>query len=161
MDKLTINDLNTNAHTERHIRLVKVVLEAFTSELRKRGIVHDQSKLELPEVKMFTDNISLLKSLTYGTDAYKQALKNMGPTLKHHYEHNSHHPEHYEDGINDMNLIDVIEMFCDWASATKKHNDGNLADSIAINEKRFNMDPQLVCIFENTIEFVEKAMDGC
>jgi hypothetical protein len=37
----------------------------------------------------------------------------MAPALKHHYENNRHHPEHFKNNIDDMNLIDLIEMLCD------------------------------------------------
>ena len=74
----------------------------------------------------------------------------MGPALKHHYENNRHHPEHFEDGANGMTLIDLVEMLCDWYAATKKHEDGNLARSLVVNEKRFKISPQLTKIFENT-----------
>ena len=49
----------------------------------------------------------------------------MGPALQHHYEDNCHHPEHYRNGIHDMNMVDLIEMLCDWRAAIKRyHPDG-------------------------------------
>ena len=75
----------------------------------------------------------------------------MAPFLDHHYKHNRHHPEHHEDGVFGMNLIDIVEMFCDWAAATMRHSDGDLARSIEINTERFDLDPQLTAIFQNTL----------
>ena len=46
-----------------------------------------------------------------------------------------------------MNLIDIVEMICDWKAATLRHNDGNLLKSVEINAKRFGMDDQLKQIF--------------
>ena len=57
--------------------------------------------------------------------------------------------------INDMNLIDVVEMLCDWKAASARHNDGNLRKSIEINAKRFGIDSQLVRILENTADLLE------
>ena len=74
----------------------------------------------------------------------------MKPALEHHYAKNRHHPEHHKNGINDMNLIDLIEMFCDWKASSERQNDGNILKSIEINGKRFHMSPQLIEIFENT-----------
>jgi hypothetical protein len=54
-----------------------------------------------------------------------------------------------------MNLLDLIEMFCDWKAASERHNDGNLRKSIEINGQRFSMPPELIEIFENTVEVVE------
>jgi hypothetical protein len=80
----------------------------------------------------------------------------MGSALKNHYEKNSHHPEHFENGIAGMTIMDILEMWADWKSASERHQDGNFERSIQINAKRFNMDPQLVSIFENT----RKALYG-
>ena len=70
--------------------------------------------------------------------------------MNHHYAQNSHHPEHYDNGINDMDLIDLIEMICDWKAASERHADGNIFESIKINKQRFNISDQLERIFINT-----------
>ena len=57
--------------------------------------------------------------------------------------------------IGQMNLLDVLEMFCDWKAATMRHNDGNLRKSIEHNGGRFKMAPQLIEIFENTAALVD------
>jgi hypothetical protein len=71
-------------------------------------------------------------------DEYKGFLKELAPALDdHHYPKNRHHPEHFEDGMNDMNLLDLIEMLADWKAASERHADGgNLAVSILLNEDR-------------------------
>lgn len=33
--------------------------------------------------------------------------------LDHHYQNNDHHPEHFELGINGMNLLQLLEMLAD------------------------------------------------
>lgn len=119
------------------------------NNLLRRGRLHDQSKLESPEKEAF-DKASVLKGLTYGSPEYKQALEDLGPALQHHYEHNSHHPEHYAGGISGMSLMDVVEMFCDWKAAGERHATGSLARSLEFNEKRFSISPQLLDIFQNT-----------
>ena len=57
--------------------------------------------------------------------------------------------------INCMNLIDLIEMFVDWKSATLRHENGDLKRSIEINTKRFNLSKQLKSIFMNTVKILE------
>ena len=79
----------------------------------------------------------------------------MGIALKHHYEINSHHPEHYEEGIDGMTLFDLVEMFCDWKAASLRHSDGNFISSLEYNKKRFNMDDQLYSIFTNTADILQ------
>ncbi len=67
----------------------------------------------------------------------------MGKGLEHHYGNNSHHPEFYENGIKGMNLIDLVEMLCDWKAATLRHINGDLLKSIEQNQKRFNYSDEL------------------
>lgn len=144
------------AETLEHIAQVQSYLHAIAQELMMRGTVHDRSKLREPEIGTFARLTPKLKKLEYGTQEYSEALKELGPALKHHYENNSHHPEHYENGIADMTLVDVIEMFCDWMAATKRMKDGgDMRKSVKVNQQRFNMPEMLTQVFLNTIEFVE------
>lgn len=50
-----------------------------------------------------------------------------------------------------MNLIDILEMTVDWICASDRSFNGNPFDSIAIQEQRFGIEPQLSKIIENTI----------
>jgi hypothetical protein len=152
MPELTIEELKTNAETQKHINLVRVLLRQFATELLKRGDVHDQSKFSEEEVKIFTEYTSKLKGTTYGSEEYKQYLVEMKPALDHHYSYNFHHPEHFENGIRGMTLVDLVEMLFDWWAATQRHADGDIFRSITLNEKRFNIPPELSDIFRNTIK---------
>ena len=67
-----------------------------------------------------------------------------------HYQNNSHHPEHFIDGINGMNLIDLTEMFLVCAAATERHKNDNIHKSIDYNKERFDLPDALVNIFHNT-----------
>jgi hypothetical protein len=120
-------------------------------ELTVRAQNHDNSKLEKPEKELFDEYTPKLKNCTYGSDEYKGYLKGLGEALKHHYKFNSHHPEHYENGINGFDVFDLIEMIFDWKAATERHNDGDIRKSIDINKKRFEMSDQLCEIIENTV----------
>lgn len=133
-----------------HIKRVAELLTEASTELIKRANVHDNSKLESPEKELFDEYTPKLKTSTYGSDEYKEFLKELGVALTHHYENNSHHPEHYENGINGFDLFDLVEMFFDWKAATERHADGDIYKSIEINKKRFDMSDQLCDIFRNT-----------
>lgn len=136
--------------TLEHIRLVQNRMWEIRHLLWGRVHAHDRSKLEEPEKSTFDRVTPRLRELTYGSDEYKAALADMGDALKHHYEHNSHHPEHFANGIAGMSLLDVIEMLCDWSAASERHADGDLAKSLEINVKRFAIDAQLASILRNT-----------
>ena len=154
-----MNKYDSTEDTMKHKNRVKEILEIFIDilseqagikdnrlmgkiidELRKRGENHDNSKLEDIEKETFNEYTPKLKNSTYGSDEYNEFLKGMSLALKHHYENNSHHPEHYENGINGFDLFDLIEMLCDWKGATERHEDGDIIKSIwNINKDRFNI----------------------
>lgn len=148
--KLTQEQEATNFHTFRHIERVRNLLNKVVTKLLDRAEKHDQSKLESPEVELFTEFTPKLASSTFGSPEYNDFKKQMGPALAHHYANNRHHPEHFKNGIDEMNLIDLIEMLVDWKASSERHHDGNIRKSIEINGKRFEMSPQLIRIFENT-----------
>lgn len=152
---LTESHKATNYETFRHIERVRNLLNQFASELLKRGELHDQSKLTSPEVEVFAEYTPKLSGCTYGSDEYKSYLSAMKPALEHHYANNSHHPEHYENGVDGMSLLDLVEMFCDWKAASERHANGDIRRSIEINQSRFNITPQMAKIMNNTVEFVK------
>lgn len=121
------------------------------AHLSLRSASHDQSKLAEPELTGFATVTAKLKDLTYGSPRYYAALEELKPSLHHHYTHNSHHPEHYPNGILGMNLIDILEMFCDWKAAGERHKDGSLQKSIEINQARFGYSDELKQILLNTV----------
>lgn len=136
--------------TRDHQAKVYANLQRVFNDLWNRSQVHDDSKLESPEKEIFDVVTPRLKGLTYGSDEYKASIAEMGEALAHHYAHNSHHPEHYPNGVDGMTLMDLIEMFCDWKAASERHADGDFAKSLEINRKRFAVSDQLASIFENT-----------
>ncbi len=136
--------------TKEHQRRVAEMLTIISLQLLKRGTSHDDSKLEDPEKEMFDRVTPLLALSTYGSPEYKETLAEMKEGLEHHYEKNSHHPEHYVLGIREMTLMDIVEMFCDWKAASLRHEDGSMEASIQINKKRFQIHDQLANIFRNT-----------
>lgn len=154
-ESLAIEHQATNYQTMRHIEHVRRLLNIVVRELLERGERHDQSKLESPEVEVFAEFTPKLAGSTYGSAEYEGFRKAMGPALAHHYAKNRHHPEHFANGVDDMNLIDLIEMFCDWKAATLRHNDGNIRKSIKANADRFRLSPQIVRILENTADLFE------
>lgn len=137
--------------TEEHIEKVRDKVSTLIFNLARRASVHDQSKLESPEKEIFGEYSPKLGLVEYGSPEYKELLVAIKPALDHHYSHNSHHPEFWSGGINDMDLGDLNEMFCDWLAATERmKNGGDIHKSIDINAKRFNIDPQIVSILHNT-----------
>lgn len=134
-----------------HIADVKTNLGKFITELHERGEIHDASKLQSPEREVYAENFSVLAKTVYGSPEYDALLVRVKPAIEHHYARNRHHPEFHKNGIDDMDLVDLMEMISDWAASTKKNKNGNVHKSIEINTKRFGMAPQLAKIFTNTV----------
>lgn len=153
--------------TRKHQQDVSRFLTSFAQMILDRAVIHDASKLESPEREIFIEFTPKLKATTYGSEEYKSYLKEMKVALDHHYAKNKHHPEFndingytFQTGnncaINAMDLVDIVEMLCDWMAAIKRHADGSIGKSIDLNEKRFGIDPQLSQIFRNTVGLFEK-----
>jgi hypothetical protein len=154
MPDLTLEELRTNAETQKHVDILHNLLMDFAFEVLKRGASHDNSKFSEFELSGFTQYSPKLNGTTYGSSEYKQFLTELKPTLDHHYASNRHHPEFFENGIRDMTLVDIVEMLFDWWASTQRHTDGDIFRSIELNEKRFNIPPELSDIFRNTINSV-------
>lgn len=149
---LTIEQKACNYDTMLHIQRVRNLLNDVIFNLLNRGLKHDQTKLDSPEVELFTELTPKLACLTYGSPEYDACKKELKTALDHHYANNRHHPEHHKNGVSDMTLLDLIEMLVDWKAASERHNDGNIRKSVEINGERFGMSPQLIKIFENTVK---------
>lgn len=142
--------------TQVHIDSVGDKLSTMSSALLQRGRDHDASKLQEPELPIFVEYTPKLKGLTYGSAEYKKCLAEMKPALDHHYEVNSHHPEFFGGDVGKMNLVDLVEMLCDWIAATERHADGNIEDSFQVNAKRFGLSDQLLSILKNSVVLFPK-----
>ena len=151
MNELSLEEKSTNFETYRHIEDIRNLINMMVVELLHRGVIHDQSKLGGAERKTFVEFTPKLKNSTYGSEEYKDFLAAMKPALDNHYAHNRHHPEHFEKGLDGMNLVDVLEMLIDWKAASLRHETGDVNKSIDVNVERFGISPQLVAILKNTV----------
>ena len=143
--------------TQKHIEKVRKYIRIMTDRLTTRGVNHDAAKLESPEVEIFAEHTDCLKDLEYNSPEYKAHLDAMKVALDHHYATYRHHPEHFANGINDMNLIDLVEMLCDWKAAAERQHNGNLLTSIEQNAIRFKMSDQLKQILLNTAKTLDEV----
>jgi len=150
---------DSTADTHDHIKKVFDLLSQVVDELILRARHHDQSKLHPPEKEVFDVETPKLRRKTYGSREYRVALESMEAALDHHYRLNRHHPEHFENGIDGMTLIDLLEMLCDWMAATKRHEDGDIWKSLEINAQRFDIGEQLLAILGNTVSALTKGVE--
>lgn len=144
---------DSRPETNAHIDVVRLKIAQVVHDLLNRAARHDQSKLEEPELSVFNEFTPKLKASAYGSDEYKDFLESMGEGLQHHYAVNDHHPEHFADGIHEMNLLQMLEMLCDWKAATLRHEDGDLRKSIEQNAERFGYGTEIKLLLMHTAEY--------
>ena len=144
--------------TMRHIETVRNYLNAVVKDLINRGERHDQTKLEYPEVEIFEIYTPKLRGCTYGSEEYRQNMKEMKVAIDHHNSMNRHHPEFFSDGMKSMNLVDLVEMLCDWTAATMRHGDGDIRKSLELNQERFGYSDEVKGLMLNTVEYMENMM---
>lgn len=149
-----MDETKVKVETRAHIRNVAHFITDIVINLGQRAATHDASKLKDPELQTFVEVTPKLKNSTYGSEEYHGFLKAMKPALDHHYACNRHHPEHFSNGINGMNIVDMVEMLCDWKAATLRHADGDIVKSINYNAQRFGITDQLRDILLNSVDLL-------
>jgi len=153
--QLALNIMHHFGSVIYHKLLVFLYLLWFCIRLMWRAMFHDMSKFGLTyglvEVSGFIKVIHKLRDTTYGSPEYKELCDQIAPCIAHHHKVNRHHPEHFENGVDAMNLLDVVEMFYDWKAAAKRHKDGDIKKSIEKGKDRFHLSEQLCNILNNHV----------
>lgn len=107
--------MDTKQYIYRHKLEIQKKLSLLINELKKRADEHDISKLKEPEysgwVKMDKE-----PRYEYGSKEYFEKIKKYKWLFDLHYRKNRHHPEYWQGFFQDMDLIDLLEMICDWIS---------------------------------------------
>lgn len=140
-------------HYRDYIQHIQWLMEGMCyiqNALMHRLLTHDRSKIEPPELDAYAEVVPAFKGLEFGSPEHIANGKRLGSAWKHHTEHNRHHPEHFENGINDMTLVDLIEMVCDWRAAALRKGHFDVMDSLASLKDRHNIGDQLAKIIYNT-----------
>jgi|SRR5579859_112605 len=142
-----------------HKQRVANYLRIIANDLFKRAAEHDNSKFSPEEFEAYEKAFPGLQKYAYGTPEFKAELRKIKPAIEHHYAHNRHHPEHYKNGINDMNLSDMMEMGCDWLAASSRSKTG-LEKGLLMNKERFGIGDQMFGIIQRTIIDLTKDGEG-
>jgi len=136
-----------------HKRLVGENMRRVATAWFQRAVEHDNSKFGDGEFAEYARQQPMYSKARYGTPEYEACMQAIKPAIEHHYQANSHHPEHFPNGVNDMNLLDVLEMVCDWMAAAKRVPGDTL--KLDAMRQRFNIDEQLFSIIQHTVEYLE------
>lgn len=154
-----MEQIETEEYIKGHISRVRRHINTFIQLLIRRAENHDKSKLEEPELSWWKE-MDKEPRYPYGSEEYKQKIKRWNKVFKHHYQYNRHHPEHYEYGISEMTLIDIVEMMCDWLGykdTTTVTEALNVCDD---QMARYNISEELRQIIFNTLLRYYSLMGG-
>lgn len=67
-----------------------------------------------------------------------------------------HERETFEPGgVHAMNLVQFLEMVCDWIAASRRHDDGDILKSIETSQERFGFGDELKQLILNSISAIE------
>lgn len=137
--------------THEHIARVRQLLGEFACEMIRRGDVHDKSKLlpvEIEPLERMQEVIDREGPAPFGSEEYSRRTDMLGPMIEHHRKNNSHHPEFYQNGIEGMDLFDLVEMFFDWKAASERGKEAAMNLDFAC--EKYGVQPMLKSILLNT-----------
>lgn len=134
-----------------HKQLVGQSLRDIALDLVVRSNMHDQSKFDPEEREVYERVTPEFAGVTYGTPEYEAVKAKLGPALDHHYRYNDHHPEHFENGIAQMDLAQLTEMVADWYAAMRRDPNAHLIESMEKLRDKYKVEPQLYNVILNTV----------
>lgn len=141
---------NTVKHILKHRESVRNKLNFLASELVKRAEKHDESKLMQPELNWLIQ-MDKEPRYQYGTPEYFDKMEKWQNFFKHHYAENRHHPDHFQNGIYDMNIVDICEYITDIISYYDEMHVDDALKTLEAQKERFGFDEQLYQILKNTL----------
>lgn len=127
-------------------------LSLFSSELYRRGLEHDNSKLKEPELSGWRA-MDQEPRYKYGTEEYTKKIHKYEWLMKLHWSKNRHHPEYWDLHKDEKNrdLIDIIEMMVDWLSYRDHISYTEASELVKKQTKRYNFSEELSELILNTL----------
>jgi hypothetical protein len=123
--------------------------------LRERADGHDDDKYKDPLKRIYSKNFDALCKTTFRSPEYNKIVgsEEFQEAFKIHTKNNRHHPQHFENGVEDMNLIDIIEMLCDWKAASDRTGrKQSVKEGMELNYEKYHIDGIARKWIENTLE---------
>lgn len=140
----------TVQNINKHRKNVKDKIEFFIKKLQDRANNHDISKLKQPEIEWLIQ-MDKESSFPYGSPQYYEKMKKWEKFFEHHYKENRHHPNHFADGIQGFNIVDLVEFIADITSYLENMHPGDAIRIIDEQKERFGFDDQIAQILKNTL----------
>ena len=132
-------------------------------QIGERYMSHDSSKYESPEFHPYVWRYWRTKWAKEGkvdtrfTEAFASldVDRYITKAVWHHVQHNRHHPEYHLDH-DDMTLVDLIEMVCDWYAMSEEFGT-NIDDWVAYAvPRRYHFSPDKVSTIHQLIDVLRQ-----
>lgn len=124
-----------------------VDLEAFDEVIKE----HDESKWSEPEFEPYAQKFYGKQDINGRPLDY---VPGYDEAWKHHWTHNEHHPEFWLG--EDMPLIYILEMLCDWGSFSVEKGDYSELSKYYYEQARDDEEKNLS---DNTKVIIEEILD--
>lgn len=142
---------STETYIRGHINRVQRWIFKFSQILKYRGLVHDKSKLEEPEFSEWKKMDEEPRYL-YGSEEYDEKIKRYKYLFEMHWSKNRHHPEYFKiTGSPTVDLIDLIEMLCDWLGYRDNITYTEASELVRTQCKRYGFSEELQDLLLNTL----------
>lgn len=135
-----------------HKESIAKYLAKFCAEISFRSSIHDDSKFRKDEFEVYSDNVEEFNKYSWDSPEERRLREKLTPAGVIHRKRNRHHPEYFENGIDGMNLIDLLEMLCDWRSAAERGPGDSIRKNLPTLQEKYNISPQLLKLLENTLK---------
>ena len=143
-----------------HIYRVQTYLVSLINLINNRALRHDRSKLDSPEKDALIHyNEDKLHQYPYGSsewraeDKAQRADDKVNEAYLHHVKSNFHHPESYLEGVNDMDLIDLLELVADLKADSQEYAGlMTMEEYVTAYCEMHRLPHVLLYIFMNTLE---------
>lgn len=136
--------------TDHHIGLVQEWMRRAWNLLELQLLTHDESKYSEEEAEIYAVVTPEFAKYEYGTPEHSAVGDKLGPAWKHHLANNPHHPEYHDNGVDDMDLLYIVEMLCDWKAASMRNPNQDFKKSLQLNLDKKKVAPQLQSVMINT-----------
>lgn len=135
---------------------VRTAINCIIVALLERGNVHDADKLS-PEMLPCVERQLSEPHADYGSAEHAALVEKYADFRARHFAVNRHHPEHFSDGMCGMNIVDLVEMLCDWKAASDRCGN-TLERSVEINIDKYEIGEPLASILRNSAALLSAVL---
>ena len=135
--------------------LVQDKLSTVARELISRGRHHDNSTLGSPELEIYHRHFNEYRMYKFGDPRRDEVMNHMAEAIGHHFQYNDHHPEHFDNGINDMNLIQLMQFTAAIMSWSEQEQ-VDIFELLPIIRDKCGMSDQVYQLIQNTITEIKR-----